>query len=102
MIAAVLFLALVNITTFETVDLVPLEAFLARTYYGTVHCCANVLAATIMVSARIERSAGSIPRFMIRWTFTAEGAHGVNALVITSAVVTQALVDIDASLLVVL
>lgn len=99
-IATVLFLALVDITTFETIDLVLLESFLARAYRGTVHCGADLFAAAIMVPTRIGRSAGPIPQFVIRWTLAVEGPHGVDALVIAATVVDCTFVDIDAGLLV--
>lgn len=60
-IATVLFLALVDVTTLETIDLVLLEAFLARAYHGAIHCGADLFAAAIMVPTRIGRSAGPIP-----------------------------------------
>jgi len=96
-IAAVLFLALVNIVTFEIIDLVPLKAFLARAHHDIVHRSADLLAAAVVILARIGWSTRSIPRLVIRWAFTAEGSHGINALVITSAVIARAFIDIGAS-----
>lgn len=96
MIATVLSLAFVNVTTLELVGLVLAIALLARTYHGTVHRNADLLATAVALATRIGQSAGTIPQFVIRRALAAKGSHGVDAHVGAAAVVAFALVNVDA------
>lgn len=102
LIAAVLASALVDISAPRGIVLVEAEAFFASAHNRAILRGANLLAAAVVVGARVYRVARFVPQLVTERAIASISAKLVHAFVRAAAVIVVALVHIGASPFVVL